>query len=347
MNNGKKFVIVLGAGAWGTAIAIALHRAGQEVRLLPKFPFELDHLKNNRENTDWLPNIVVPQDIQFGPCYDDLNACQSVFHKADAIFWAIPVQFSVEIMQRLAVVINPKCPIVICSKGLILDEEAQTGVLLSTALTENLYNPVAVLSGPNFAREVAMDYYTSAVMASSDVHLAMGMASLISSKKFRVYMNQDVISVQIAGALKNVIAIACGIALGLEFGQNSISALISMGISECSKISTKQGGSAETLLGVSGVGDITLTCLSVQSRNTGFGLKIGKGESKEAIQSLNKQAVEGYFTAKSAHYMIRKLDVDTPVLNAVYDILYKGADPRLTLEKMLASPDHLELETFH
>lgn len=340
------YIVVLGAGAWGTAISIALTRAGRKVKLLPKFDYELEHLQNFRENTDWLPEVHIPEEVSFGPCYDDLAALAPVLEQADAVFWVAPVQFSVDISRSLARILPPQCPVVICSKGLVLDEEAKTGKLLSTALSAELQNPLCVLSGPNFAREVARNWFTSAVIASTDSNLADTIACYIKSPRFRPYVSSDMISVQVAGALKNVIAIACGIAAGLELGQNATSALIAMAIAECSKISTRCGGVEETLLGVSGVGDISLTCLSVQSRNTGFGLKIGKGEDVDIVIRNSKHAVEGYYTAKPAYYMSRQLGVHTPVLDAVYHILYDHHDPMCTLEEVLKSPDYMETEIF-
>lgn len=339
-------LVVLGAGAWGTAISLALFRAGNRVRLLPRFEHELAHLRTNRENTDWLPDVALPEAIAFGPCYDDVTACSETFANADAVFWVIPVQFSVGVARSLAGSLPVHAPLVICSKGLVCNESDGQTELLSTALAKYLRNPLCVLSGPNFAREVAKNLYTSAVVAAEDAEVATAVAGLIRAPTFRPYVSNDVVSVQVAGAIKNVIAIACGMAAGLELGQNAVASILAMGLAECGQISRRCGGQRDTLLGVSGVGDVTLTCLSVHSRNTGFGLRIGRGEIVADVLAGCKQAVEGYFTTKPAYILTQQLGLHAPVLDAVFQILYAGAEPRPTLTAVLAAPQQLEREDF-
>lgn len=342
-----KKIVVLGAGAWGTALALSLNRNGHEVFLLPKFETESLNLEKYRENIDWLKGVKIPDEIHIGYSYDELMKNKTTFDLCDYIFWAIPAIYSVEAANKLSKVIRAITPIVICSKGLVHDEGEKMGPLMSNVLGSITQSPIAVLSGPNFAKEVANNQQTAVVVSAMEKSLSIEIAKLIKNSNFRAFVEEDIISVQIAGAMKNVFAIACGIAIGMNLGQNAISEIISLGIAECSRICVNYGGKIETLLGLSGIGDFALTCLSKDSRNTSFGIKLGQGESvKSLVGGESKQIVEGYHTARTAYLFARKLDVQTPLLDAVYNILYCDSSACVTLEKVLIPPEFIEFENF-
>lgn len=333
----QKKVIVLGAGAWGTAISMALQRAGCSVTLIPKFKKEREYLQKNKENIDWLPGVSLSSQIYIGQSLDIFDKNFFILNEIQAIFWTIPVQFSLKEALFLQEMLPPSIPIVICSKGLIFSEKTQKGTFLSKAFQEILPNPLCCLSGPNFAREVAENTYTASVISSSDFNIAKSIAQLIHSPKFRIYLSHDIISVQVAGALKNVLALACGIVTGLNLGQNTRAMILSLGFLEICQISQALGGKIETLLGLSGIGDITLTCFSEKSRNTTFGLRIGKGESIQTLIHEKGGIIEGYFTAKPLYFIARNLNLNTPIFDTIYHILYNEADPLESIQKVLES----------
>lgn len=333
----QRKVLVFGAGAWGTALALALRRARSEVILLPKFEAERQALNERRENLDWLPGVPLPSDLVIGPTMEAVKECPALFEEAQAVFWTVPVQFSVAEAQALQEVFSPLIPLAICSKGLLLTEgdEAKEDIFLSNAFRKIFSNPLACLSGPNFAKEVAENASTASVIASSHLGTAKHIASLLASPHFKTFVSTDMISVQVAGALKNVLALACGLVMGLGLGQNTRAFLFSLGFSELCQISQKLGGRLETLLGLSGLGDVTLTCFSEKSRNTSFGLRLGRGTPLATLQSEKGGVVEGAFTAKPVPALARRLGLNTPLFDAVYRVLYEGEAPLQAIQNVL------------
>ncbi|MDR3285466.1 MAG: NAD(P)H-dependent glycerol-3-phosphate dehydrogenase [Holosporales bacterium] len=327
--------VVLGAGAFGTAIALALERTGKcEVLILPKFACEKKELSEKRQNEAWLPGISVPENILVGPCFDDIAESREVFNEANIVFWVIPSKFSFETAEKLKSIIPVHYPIMICSKGLI--EKDNEILVISQVLAKFLSNPLGVLSGPNFAREIALNLFSASVITSLDKKIANYAANLIKSENFQVCIRDDIMSAQIFGAIKNVLAIACGIVSGAEsFGQNTKAAVITQGIQELAILSEKYGGSKDMILSLCGIGDIFLTCFSEQSRNTRFGIALGQGESIENLLSTQKQAVEGYFTAKPVYDLLHKFSLKSPILEAIYHILYEKYPSIETIKQSL------------
>ncbi|MDR2464385.1 MAG: NAD(P)H-dependent glycerol-3-phosphate dehydrogenase [Holosporales bacterium] len=336
----NKSVVILGAGAWGTALGISFCRARCNVTLLPKFEKEEEILKKKRINNMWLPGVSFPEELTIGPCFDNLKDADihekisELVNYADAIFVATPSQFMIETIHCFKKLIPQSCPIVICAKGFYLDQERQCGLLLSHAIQEIILNPLCCLSGPNFANEVATGEYSASVLSSVDISLAKTIAQFICSPRFKVFLNRDIIGVQIVGALKNVLAILCGIANGLKMGQNTIAVLFAQGIAEMSLFIRQYGGLESTLLGLV-LGDVAMTCFSENSRNTALGIKIGHDE---LLQDLLKNThAEGYMTVKTAYVMSRNLDIQTPVLDTVYNILYCDSTPEISIQSLLDS----------
>lgn len=345
INNDKK-IIVLGAGAFGTSLSIALDRVSKgNVYLLPKFESERKSLIDGH-NDDWLPEIKLPKTVNIGSCYDDLESNLEIFNTAKAIFWVIPTKFSMEAIKNLKSIIRKDCTIVICSKGFFVDDSKGEIKLISQIIEKELTTNFCVLSGPNFAKEIALNRHTASVIASKNIELARGIAELVQSKNFKIFVSNDYISAQISGAIKNVIAIACGIVSGAKLGPNARAAIVSMGLQDIRKISIAYGGHSNSMMSLSCLGDCILTCFSEQSRNTSFGIKIGQGEQLESILLTQKKTVEGYFTAKYAFEIAKSLNIETTVLTAIYNILYRNEEPIKQITQILESNNAITIEEF-
>jgi glycerol-3-phosphate dehydrogenase (NAD(P)+) len=331
-------VAVLGAGAWGAALSIVLHRAGCRVALFPKFKADQQAMMRSRMHSAL--GIKLPSEINIAPSFDSLetgcDANNDLFKalvEADAVFWTIPVLYTKEVAQTFRNLIYESIPIVICSKGLVWDAEHTRGRLISDALQEYFQNPLCVLSGPNFAKEVAQGEFTASILSSLDINIGKMIADLVTSPSFKVYLNRDIVSAQVAGALKNVLAIACGMVAGLKMGQNTQSVILSQGFSEIVAFAQKCGGAMPTLLGLSGIGDITMTCFSDTSRNTAFGKQIAQGKSPQT--QLQSTCVEGSASSQPAYYMARGFDIQTPILDLVYNVLFCGGAPEPSIHSLL------------
>ncbi|GHS91337.1 glycerol-3-phosphate dehydrogenase [NAD(P)+] [Alphaproteobacteria bacterium] len=330
-------VIVLGAGSWGTALALALHRAGRKVYLLPRFKEERLDLITYRENRTWLPNIFLPEDIEIGPCYTERQPIIPLFKNALASFWVIPTRHTVETAERLKGVIPSTCPIVIGTKGLLTTKNGTEPLLISQALQREFDSPLFFLSGPNLAKEVAENLYAASILASPHFEQARELALHVQSSKFHVSASDDIIGVQISGALKNVMAILCGLVISLGFGQNARAMIVTLGIEEIKKICQKLKSTTEAFSSLSGIGDIVLTCFCEKSRNTAFGFRIGQGEAIKDILENGKYTVEGYITAQAVYVLAHHFHLKLPLFMAIYKILYEKADPRLSLEGVFAT----------
>jgi glycerol-3-phosphate dehydrogenase (NAD(P)+) len=332
-------VAVLGAGAWGSSLSIAISRAGNNVTLLPKFEKERAVLLTTRE----LPQLGVkfPDSVEIGPCFESLRegskscaAMSTQLSTVDAIFWAVPVSYTVDTAKMFAPALADSIPIVICSKGFVWDSEQQEGMLLSEAIGRELNNPICVLSGPNFAKEVASGCHTASVLSSLNIGLCRAVGAMILSPTFRIFISRDMAGVQIAGALKNVLAIACGIISGLKLGNNTKAVVFEQGLSEIVAFVQKYGGTMGTLLGLSGIGDLAMTCFSDASRNTTFGIRLAQGESIKKL--LAGMRVEGAETVMPAYAIARNLGLNTPVLDMIYNILYCEASIEASIQFALS-----------
>jgi glycerol-3-phosphate dehydrogenase (NAD(P)+) len=305
-------VAVLGAGAWGTALAVVLHRNNHRLRLWTHRSEHAAELQKARENRRYLSGIPLPHGWTIT---SDLPAALS---GADAVVLAVPSK----VFRSVATQLGPvRCPIVSVTKGI----EYETGLTMSGVLASCLAEtPVAALSGPTFALEVAQGNPCAIVAASRDTAVAEQVQALFHRPEFRVYTTPDLIGVELGGALKNVIAIAAGVGDGLGFGDNSKAALVTRALAEIRRLGLACGALAETFAGLSGLGDLTVTCFSQLSRNRKFGERLGRGETPEQILASGTPLAEGYPTARSAFQLARKLQVETPIIDEVYAMLYEG-----------------------
>ena len=321
----SKRITIIGDGGWGTALGLVLHRNGHHVRMWGHDADYLASVTGQLENTRFLPGIPLPEDIQW------TADPQAALAEAEAVLVAVPSKFHRATLERFAGIVPAELPVISVSKGL-LDDRRLSEWCAEILGTHN----IAALSGPSHAEEVARRAPTAVTVAAPDHALAAEFQALFSQPRFRVYTSTDIIGVELGGALKNVIAIAAGISDGLGFGDNTKAALITRGLAELMRLGAAAGGQAETFAGLSGAGDLIVTCASNLSRNRGFGERIGKGETREEVEASMNMVAEGVFNARTARELARHLGVPVPITEEVYAILYEGKSPRDSLEDLLS-----------
>ena len=329
-------VSVIGAGGWGSALAQLLSTRGVPVTIWAHEPAQADEINSARTNKQFLPGVRLA---------DAITATTDMAQAArgDLVVVVPPSQFLKSVSAQLSQAgVKSGAPLVCCTKGL----EHHTGRLMTQVLGEFFpKNPVAALSGPNHAEEVARGTPAAAVVAADDHRLADRLREFFCTDSFRAYSSDDVAGVELGGALKNIYAIAAGISDGLGLGDNAKSALVTRSLAELIRLGTKLGGKAETFYGLSGLGDLIVTCFSVHSRNRGLGERLGKGETLADIQKSMVMVAEGVPTARSAYEEARKLGLDTPLLDTVHAVLFENLSPRDGLLQLLARDPKREHET--
>lgn len=319
---------IIGAGAWGTALATAARRAGREVILWAYEREVAEAINATGENARYLPGVRLDPAIR-------ATADAAEAAAADTLLLAMPAQRLRGLCATLAPALGPRPPAVICAKGI----EQGSGALMTEVVAEALPGlPFAVLSGPTFAGEVARELPTAVTLACADAGLAETLAAALRTPRFRIYPSTDVVGAEVGGAVKNVLAIACGIVEGRALGDNARAALITRGLAEIVRLGLAKGARPETFLGLCGLGDITLTCNAQQSRNFSLGLALGRGERLEAVLGARHSVAEGVFTASSVVALARRLGVDMPISEAVDGILNHGDDIDNTIAGLLARP---------
>lgn len=325
--NSPVSVTVLGAGSWGTALAIHLANAGSAVTLWGNEPDHMERLQQQRCNQQFLPDIPFPDNLMVQP---DLA---SALKSAHWILLAIPSHAFRSFLAVARPLIDAGAVVTWASKGL----EEGTGKLLHQVVKEELPQcaKFAVISGPTFAREVAIGLPTAITVASDSESLANEITRNLHHGSFRAYTSQDVIGVELGGALKNALAIAAGIADGLGFGANARAALITRGLAELMRLGVTMGGSRETFMGLAGMGDLVLTCTDNQSRNRRMGLLLAEGLSKEAVKKQIGQEIEGVRTAREAMQLAQKYQVELPIIEQVYKVLYEELAPQEAVRHLL------------
>ncbi|MCK5040960.1 MAG: NAD(P)-dependent glycerol-3-phosphate dehydrogenase [Sphingomonadales bacterium] len=319
---------VIGGGAWGTALAATAARAELEVKLWAFEKEVVDDVNSNNINSHFLPDIPLSKNITATGNYGDL---------ADAAFilMVCPAQFMRAISAEMIKHIPDNIPLVICSKGI----EKTTGMLMSEVLSETCpNNPIAVLSGPTFAGEVATGMPSAVTMACANEKVLDLLVSSMGISMFRCYGSNDIIGAQIGGSVKNVLAIACGIITGKKMGENARAALITRGLAEMIRFGEAKGAKGETLMGMCGLGDLFLTCSSAQSRNTSLGIELGEGHNWEEIVSKRKSVTEGAHIAGILHKLAGELGIEMPIVETVYQILHEGVDVDTAIRTLLERP---------
>jgi glycerol-3-phosphate dehydrogenase (NAD(P)+) len=329
-------VAVLGAGSWGTALAIQFARAGHPTRLWSRNAADVVAMRAQRQNARYLPEAKFPDAIEV---HDDLAGS---VRGAVAIIVAVPSHSLRSLLGQLKPLLARDARLAWATKGF----ELETGKLPHQVAYEVLGDryPVAVLSGPTFAREVGMGLPTAMTIASPDADFAHALASSLHASNFRAYTSTDIVGVEVGGAVKNVLAVGAGLSDGLGFGANTRIALITRGLSEVMRLGVALGAQAETFMGLAGLGDLVLTSTDNQSRNRRFGLALAAGKSvRDALAEIG-QVVEGYTAARAVHAVALRENVDMPIVGGIYRILYENEPAKDVVKDLMTRPIRPEVE---
>lgn len=331
-------IAIIGAGSWATALALTLARRYSEIYMWARRKDLVQEINEEKKNTRYLPGITLPSQIIAS------EALEQVLSGAKTVIFGVPSHAFREVLRKARPLIEPEAIIINTAKG--LEEETQlrlSEIFIEEMGEENRYRYV-VLSGPSHAEEVARNIPTAVVVASSYLESAQKAQDIFMDRYLRVYTNPDVIGVELGGALKNVIALGTGIADGLAYGDNTTAALITRGLAEIARLGINLGASPLTFIGLAGVGDLMVTCTSKHSRNRRAGREIGKGSTlEEALEKVN-MVVEGVRTTKAAVKLARKLSVEMPITEQMYNVLFKGLAPRTAVNNLMTRGRRHEME---
>ena len=311
-------IAVVGAGAWGTALALHLSRDGRSVRLWAYETAVVTAIRSSRENSVFLPGVLLPVSLE------PTHSLEEALNGADAVVFAVPSHVARGVLEQMRRSMSRPCPLISATKGIEEDSlKLMSDVIVETFL-QGRADLCTVLSGPSFAMEVAQGQPTAVTLAGSDAALVRRIQAHLMSSRVRVYGATDLIGVQLGGALKNVIALAAGVVDGLRLGHNTRAALITRGLAEMIRLGRAMGADPRTFYGLSGVGDLVLTCTGPASRNHRVGVRLGEGESLDQILSGMKAVAEGIRTARAAAGLADRFAVDMPIVREVCAVLFEG-----------------------
>jgi glycerol-3-phosphate dehydrogenase (NAD(P)+) len=323
-----KRIAILGAGSWGTALAILAARNGCQTLLWGHTPAHVAALASARQNQRYLPDLPFPGQLAVT---DQLSEAAAF---SDVLLICVPSHAFKSTLCQIKPYLPDTVKIAWATKGFSADDGLLLHEIVAAVLSAT--TPAAIISGPSFAQEVAADLPTAITIASWQSDFANQLADIFHSGRFRTYTSTDLIGVEVGGAVKNVLAIAAGIADGLGFGANTRAALITRGLTEIMRLGIRLGGKPETLMGLAGLGDLVLTCTDDQSRNRRFGVALGKGKTKaQAIEAIG-QEIEGISAAKQTYFLAQKYAIDMPITEQTYKVLYENLEPALAVENLLA-----------
>ena len=325
---------VIGAGSWGIALAVLLHENGHKVTVWSKFQAEVELLTSEREYKDKLPGVKLPEDMAF------TTSMQEAVEEKDALVLAVPSTFTRETAHSLKDYVSQGQIIVNVAKGI---EESSLMTLSQVVEQEVPQAQVAVMSGPSHAEEVGRGLPTTIVVGAKKRSVAEFLQNLFMNEVFRVYISPDVLGIELGGSLKNVVALAAGIADGLGYGDNTKAALITRGITEIARLGTAMGGKFETFCGLTGIGDLIVTCASMHSRNRRAGILIGQGYSYEEAMKEVKMVVEGVYSAKAAMALAEKYGVQLPIIEQVNLVLFQGKSAAEAVRDLMLRDKKLEV----
>lgn len=320
-----KRISILGDGGWGTTLAILLYNKGMDITLWSVFDDYAKMLDKKRHNINFLKGVKIPRGIRITSDLQEALSC-------DLVVLAVPSLYLRQVLVKGKKYYPKSVPVVSVVKGI----ENGTLLRMSEVVWELWHSPdVAVLSGPTIAQELARKIPTAAVVASGNKRLMLELQDLFMTPFFRIYANPDVTGVEVGGSLKNIIAIACGISDGLKFGTNTKAAILSRGLAEIARLGVCMGGRRETFFGITGLGDLVTTCFNPLSRNHFVGQKMGEGHSLGKVISRMKMVAEGVSTTKSVYMLGKKLHVDLPITNEIYNVLFKRRPPLTAVKRLM------------
>ena len=322
-------VSVIGGGGWGTALCVIMARAGRQVTLWKRNPAEAAELMELRENRTYLPGIKIPLNVVITA--DLAQAIQS----SQYIIMAIPSQPLREVAMSIQPLVTPEHTVLSVAKGLEVDTLLRMTQVLTQTLPQVPSGRLAQLAGPNHAEEAGAGLPTTAVVAAADRTVAEAWQDVLMSPTLRVYTNTDVVGVELGSALKQIIAIAAGISDGLGFGDNTKAAIITRGLAEIARLGSAMGANPLTFAGLSGMGDLIVTCTSRHSRNTRAGRQIGEGHTVAEVQGSTRMVIEGFPTCKAAYALAQRVKVEMPITNAIYQILFEDRAPLTVVQDLM------------
>ncbi|TKC19728.1 NAD(P)H-dependent glycerol-3-phosphate dehydrogenase [Robertmurraya kyonggiensis] len=334
----KEKITVVGAGSWGTALALVLADNGHDVRLWGHNPKQIEEINQLHTNKKYLPGVELPNNIV------GYNTLKDALNEVETCILAVPTKAIREVLNDMANVRQEPLTIVHVSKGIEPDTLLRISEMIEDEMPEHLLQDVVVLSGPSHAEEVSMRHITTVTVSSKNIEAAEKVQDLFINSYFRVYTNPDIIGVEIGGALKNIIALAAGITDGLGYGDNAKAALITRGLAEIARLGTKMGASPLTFSGLTGIGDLIVTCTSVHSRNWRAGNLLGKGQKLEEVLENMGMVVEGVRTTKAAYQLAEKYQVKMPITTALHNVLFQHANPKDEVDALMTRVKTHEME---
>ncbi|MFD3446116.1 NAD(P)H-dependent glycerol-3-phosphate dehydrogenase [Microbacteriaceae bacterium 4G12] len=331
-------ITVVGAGSWGTALAMVLADNGHEVRIWGNRADQLEEINERHENNRYLPGITLPHNIVG---YESLEkAIEDVEH----IVLVIPTKAYRDVLGKIKQLLSKPMTFIHASKGIEPDTSKRISEMIEEEIPADLIRDVVVLSGPSHAEEVALRQPTTITSASKNMQAAEEVQDLFMNSYFRVYTNPDIIGVELGGALKNIIALAAGMTDGLGFGDNAKAALMTRGLAEIGRLGRKMGANPLTFAGLTGMGDLIVTCTSVHSRNWRAGNMLGKGHSLDEVLESMGMVVEGVRTTKAAYQLANKIGVEMPITTALHEVLFNGKDVRGAVDSLMGRVRKHEVE---
>lgn len=333
-------VAVLGAGSWGTALSIVLSDNHHDVRLWSHRKEQVDEINNHHTNEHYLPGIVLPENLR---SHHDLT---ETLKDVDTVVFVVPTSAIREVCAQIKNLLPDDVTIVHASKGVEPDSLKRISEIIVEELPHYTEDNVVILSGPSHAEEVALRHPTTVTVACKNEAKANDIQNLFINEFFRVYTSSDVIGVELGGALKNIIALGAGLSDGLGFGDNAKAALITRGLAEITRLGTAMGANPLTFLGLCGVGDLIVTSTSNHSRNWRAGNLLGKGNSLDEVLSKMGMVVEGVRTTKAAYQLGKQQNVEMPITNGLYEILFNDKDPKEVVEQLMNRNKRKELDKY-
>ncbi|NHM29114.1 NAD(P)H-dependent glycerol-3-phosphate dehydrogenase [Neobacillus terrae] len=338
MQQKTQSIAVIGAGSWGTALAMVLADNGHMVRLWSHNESQVEEINRGHTNHRYLPEITLPDSII------GYASLKDAMEQIDTVILAVPTKAIREVLEKISAVAELPLTIVHVSKGIEPDSLMRISEMIAQVMPSPLLKDIVVLSGPSHAEEVSLRHPTTVTASSENMEAAEMVQDLFINNNFRVYTNPDIIGVEIGGALKNIIALAAGITDGLGYGDNAKAALITRGLAEIARLGTKMGANPLTFSGLTGIGDLIVTCTSVHSRNWRAGNLLGKGQSLQEVLDNMGMVVEGVRTTKAAYQLAQKYRVDMPITNALYGVLFEGKNPKDGVDVLMGRTRTKEME---
>jgi glycerol-3-phosphate dehydrogenase (NAD(P)+) len=321
----KMKISIYGAGSWGTAMACILHHNGHDINLWSRRSDQVAQLLADGENKTYLPGIALPSSLTISNDY-------CLGKNAEMVILAVPSTAVKELANAIGPYISPNAIIVNLAKGFFPDNQERLSIVIKEELPNN---PVLTLSGPSHAEEAARNLPTTVVIAGQNIEHLQKAQDVFMNNSFRVYPNTDQIGVEVGGAVKNIIGLGAGIIDGLNQGDNAKAALITRGLAEMKRLGMAMGAESATFLGLAGVGDLIATCTSIHSRNFRAGQEIGRGKPWHQVLEETSMVVEGVFAAESTYKLAKKLDVDMPITEQIYHLLYDNRSPQESMQELM------------